>query len=151
FLISDLLYRQTVTINNSPLEVEIIDVSGETVSISCLYTLVSILSLVSIRMGDTVDESLGRSTAVKYNCTFHEVSVADNSPAIYQAFDHLRGGIHKIRKFSVTKMLGTLIGGSNKSPPTHQGGTVVVCNKSDLCRSRVLKRRQFLATPATSL
>jgi hypothetical protein len=33
FLFSDLLYRQTVTINNTPVEVEIIDVSGETVSI----------------------------------------------------------------------------------------------------------------------
>lgn len=32
FLISDLLYRQTVTVNNSPVEVEIVDVSGETVS-----------------------------------------------------------------------------------------------------------------------
>lgn len=31
--VSDLLYRQTVTINNTPLEVEIVDVSGETVSI----------------------------------------------------------------------------------------------------------------------
>ncbi|KAI5705151.1 hypothetical protein M8J75_012402 [Diaphorina citri] len=195
---ADLLYRQTVTINNSPLEVEIIDVSGETrdsfpsdqicwadgciivyslidkesfdYAVSTLQNLqrhravnnvpvmllANKLDLEHLRQ---VDESLGRSTAVKYNCTFHEVSVADNSPAIYQAFDHLltesRGGppsgIHKIRKFSVTKMLGTLIGGSNKSPPTHQGGTVVVCNKSDLCRSRVLKRRQFLATPATSL
>ena len=31
-LVSDLLYRQTVTVNNTPLEVEIVDVSGETVS-----------------------------------------------------------------------------------------------------------------------
>jgi hypothetical protein len=30
--VTDLLYRQTVTVNNSPLEVEIVDVSGETVS-----------------------------------------------------------------------------------------------------------------------
>jgi hypothetical protein len=32
FYVTDLLYRQTVTVNNSPLEVEIVDVSGETVS-----------------------------------------------------------------------------------------------------------------------
>lgn len=106
---------------------------------------------------------MGKSTALQYNCAFYEVSVAENSPEIYHAFEHLlsesRGGaptngsIHKIRKFSVTKMLGTLIGGANtKCPSNSQGGTVVVCNKSDLCRSRVLKRRQnFVATPATSL
>uniref|UniRef100_A0A8D8WZ25 small monomeric GTPase n=1 Tax=Cacopsylla melanoneura TaxID=428564 RepID=A0A8D8WZ25_9HEMI len=198
---ADLLYRQTVTINNSPLEVEIIDVSGETrdsfpsdqVSWAdgCIivyslidkesfnYAVSTLQNLQKYRdvnhvpitlLGNKldlehlreVDEALGKSTALQYNCSFYEVSVADNSPEIYHAFDHLlsesrggsppNGGIHKIRKFSVTKMLGTLIGGEKKCSTNSQGGTVVVCNKSDLCRNRVLKRRQnYVATPATSL
>lgn len=199
---ADLLYRQTVTINNSPLEVEIIDVSGETRDSfpsdqicwadGCIivyslidkesfdYAVATLQNLQKHRAVNNVpitllankldlehlrevDEALGKSTALQYNCAFYEVSVAENSPEIYHAFEHLlsesRGGaptngsIHKIRKFSVTKMLGTLIGGANtKCPSNSQGGTVVVCNKSDLCRSRVLKRRQnFVATPATSL
>lgn len=55
----------------------------------------------------------------------------------------------KSRKFSVSKMIGTLIGSANTkgTPNTNQGGTVVVCHKSDLYKSRVLKRRQnFTAT-----
>lgn len=40
YSVTDLLYRQTVTINNSPLEVEIIDVSGETVGCIKGYLLV---------------------------------------------------------------------------------------------------------------
>lgn len=47
-------------------------------------------------------------------------------------------------------MIGTLIGtGNNVKTPQNpnQGGTVVVCQKSDLYKSRVLKRRQnFMAT-----
>lgn len=67
----------------------------------------------------------------------------------------LQGNTSKSRKFSVSKMIGTLIGNSNskngnigsQTQQQTQGGTVVVCQKSDLHRSRVLKRRQnFTAT-----
>jgi len=103
------------------------------------------------------------------SCHFFEVSVADNSADLYQAFEVLvnecrciqgnaNNGHHKSRKFSVSKMIGTLIGSSNNSNgkngsmsnQTHQqtqGGTVVVCQKSDLHRNQVLKRRpKFTAT-----
>lgn len=50
----------------------------------------------------------------------------------------------------MSKMIGTLIGNNNNGkviPNTNQGGTVVVCQKSDLYKSRVLKRRHnFTAT-----
>jgi hypothetical protein len=95
--------------------------------------------------------------------------VAENSAGLYQAFEVLvnecrclqantNNGHHKSRKFSVSKMIGTLIGSSNNSNGKNgsignqtqhqtQGGTVVVCQKSDLHRNRVLKRRQnFTAT-----
>lgn len=102
------------------------------------------------------EEIEGRTIAVQHGCQFHEVSVAENSETIYQAFDSLVTecravqATQKTRKFSVSKMIGTLIGTANnvKTPPNpNQGGTVVVCQKSDLYKSRVLKRRQnFMAT-----
>jgi Ras-related and estrogen-regulated growth inhibitor-like protein len=108
----------------------------------------------------------GRTAAVQNGCQFFEVSVAENSADLYQAFEMLvnecrclqgnnSNGHHKTRKFSVSKMIGTLIGSSSNSngkinsqtQQQNQGGTVVVCQKSDLHRSRVLKRRQnFTAT-----
>lgn len=116
-----------------------------------------------------VEELEGRTAAIMNSCHFFEVSVADNSADLYQAFEVLvnecrciqgnaNNGHHKSRKFSVSKMIGTLIGSSNNSNgkngsmsnQTHQhtqGGTVVVCQKSDLHRNQVLKRRQkFTAT-----
>jgi Ras-related and estrogen-regulated growth inhibitor-like protein len=116
-----------------------------------------------------VEELQGRTAANENGCQFFEVSVAENSADLYQAFEMLvnecrclqgnsSNGHHKLRKFSVSKMIGTLIGsssngstkngnGSNQSQQQNQGGTVVVCQKSDLHRSRVLKRRQnFTAT-----
>jgi Ras-related and estrogen-regulated growth inhibitor-like protein len=104
-----------------------------------------------------VDEVEGRATALKNGCQFYEVSVAENSADLYQAFEFLLNetrclqgnGTNKTRKFSVTKMIGTLIGGGNSKgqPAGPHSGTVVVCHKSDLHRSRVLKRRQnFTAT-----
>lgn len=103
------------------------------------------------------------------SCHFFEVSVADNSADLYEAFEVLvnecrclqgnaNNGHHKSRKFSVSKMICTLIGSSNNSNGKNgsvgnqtqqqtQGGTVVVCQKSDLHRNEVLKRRQkFTAT-----
>lgn len=102
-----------------------------------------------------VEEIEGRTLAVQSNCQFHEVSVAENSPSIYSAIDNILNecrsvqSTQKTRKFSVSKMIGTLIGSTNGkvTPNTNQGGTVVVCHKSDLYKSRVLKRRQnFTAT-----
>lgn len=102
-----------------------------------------------------VEEVEGRTLAIQHNSQFHEVSVAENSPAIYTAIDAVLNecrsvqNTQKTRKFSVSKMIGTLIGNTNGKvvPNTNQGGTVVVCHKSDLYKSRVLRRRQnFTAT-----
>ncbi|KAK9510177.1 hypothetical protein O3M35_005018 [Rhynocoris fuscipes] len=193
---TDLLYRQTVTINNSPVEVEIIDVSGETrdcfpveqiqwadgciivysitdrqsfqyavealESIQKLKNVTSVPATLLANKADLahlreVKEEEGRSVALRNGCPFYEVSVAENSADLYQAFEALlnetrcQQGNGKTRKFSVTKMIGTLIGGGNNggtnNGSSQHGGTVVVCHKSDLHRSRVLKRRQnFTAT-----
>lgn len=117
-----------------------------------------------------VDEMEGRAAALHNSCPFYEVSVAENSSDLYQAFELLVNECrqlqnssqqhHKSRKFSVSKMIGTLKGvlptnanglGNNHQHQQSNGstnnGTVVVCQKSDLHRSRVLKRRQnFTAT-----
>uniref|UniRef100_A0A023F1D8 small monomeric GTPase n=1 Tax=Triatoma infestans TaxID=30076 RepID=A0A023F1D8_TRIIF len=196
---TDLLYRQTVTINNSPLEVEIIDVSGETRdsnfpveqiqwadgcvivysitdrqsfqyavdALESIQKLKSVSSVPATLLANKADlahlrevkEEEGRSVALRNGCPFYEVSVAENSADLYQAFETLlnetrcqQGNGGKTRKFSVTKMIGTLIGaggggGAGSNGAGQHGGTVVVCHKSDLHRSRVLKRRQnFTAT-----
>ncbi|KDR18359.1 ras-like protein family member 11B [Zootermopsis nevadensis] len=202
---TDLLYRQTVTVNNTPLEVEIIDVSGETRDSTfpleqvqwadaCVvvysitdkqsfeYAMEALENFQKLRPVSAVPVTLlankadlehlreveeleGRTAAIQNGCQFFEVSVAENSADLYQAFEVLvnecrclqgntNNGHHKSRKFSVSKMIGTLIGSngkngtiSNQSQQHTQGGTVVVCQKSDLHRSRVLKRRQnFTAT-----
>lgn len=93
--------------------------------------------------------------AIQNGCQFFEVSVAENSSDLYQAFESLlnesrcQQSANKTRKFSVTKMIGTLIGSGNskEQQKQSQSGTVVVCHKSDLHKTRVLKRRQnFTAT-----
>ncbi|XP_077300578.1 ras-related and estrogen-regulated growth inhibitor-like protein isoform X2 [Arctopsyche grandis] len=194
---TDLLYRQTITVNNNPLEVEIIDVSGEgedcfpveqvqwadaclvvyaiTDRKSFLHAAETLAALHKVRQGAgplallankadlehlrEVEEIEGRTTAVQNGCPFYEVSVAENSSDLYQAFEFLVTECRalqsstKTRKFSVSKMLGTLIGnnsagrGGGGAGAAAHGGTVVACHKSDLHRSRVLKRRQnFTAT-----
>uniref|UniRef100_A0A6P7F140 small monomeric GTPase n=1 Tax=Diabrotica virgifera virgifera TaxID=50390 RepID=A0A6P7F140_DIAVI len=187
---TDLLYRQVITLNKSPLEVEIVDVCSCDIQafpeeaiywadacavvydITCRNSftqatdmLQKVLHLRShiptMLLGNKVDlehlrqveEVEGRTLAIQSNCQFHEVSVAENSAEIYSAFDTIlnecRSALRtqKTRKFSVTKMLGTLIGNCNKAPVANQGGTVVVCHKSDLYKARILRRRQnFTAT-----
>lgn len=189
---TDLLYRQTLTLNNSALEVEIVDVCSCDIQafpeeaiywadasvivydITCRNSftqasdmLQKVLHLRSqmptILLGNKADlehlrqveETEGRTVAIQNNCQFFEVSVAENSSTIYSAFDTILNecrsvqASHKTRKFSVSKMIGTLIGtaNNNKVPSPSQGGTVVVCHKSDLYKSRVLRRRQnFTAT-----
>lgn len=101
-----------------------------------------------------VEEVEGRTTAIQAGCHFFEVSVAENSFEVFQAFEYLitecrnLNSVQKTRKFSVSKMFGTLIG--KNSPPVTQSGTVTVCNKSDLHRQSVIKRRQT-SPPALSL
>ncbi|XP_075211528.1 ras-related and estrogen-regulated growth inhibitor-like protein [Lycorma delicatula] len=194
---TDLLYKQTVMINNTPVEVEIIDVSGESRDSSfpveqvqwadgCVvvysitdkqsfsYAVEALENLQKLRpvssvpvtlLGNKadlehlreVDEIEGRTAAIQNGCQFFEVSVAENSADLYQAFEMLlndsrcQQSNNKTRKFSVSKMIGTLIGSGNSKEQTKQsqGGTVVVCQKSDLHRSRVLKRRQNYTATAS--
>ncbi|XP_046734452.1 ras-related and estrogen-regulated growth inhibitor-like protein [Diprion similis] len=188
---TDLLYRQIITINNIPLEVEIVDVSGEAETSfpsdqvawadGCLiaYSVTDRQSFLyaeeclrHIQNGDSpsvqtvllankmdlehlreVDELEGLELSKQYRCQFHEISVAEDSASLYKAFEHLMTECRvllqntKTRKFSVSKMIGTLIGSQKNIAP--QGGTVVVCNKNDLHRSRVMKRRQNLVATAS--
>ncbi|XP_017773876.1 PREDICTED: ras-related and estrogen-regulated growth inhibitor-like protein [Nicrophorus vespilloides] len=189
---TDLLYRQTLTVNNASLEVEIVDVCSCELALfpeeaiywadACVivYDITSRTSfshatellqrvqqirnqmpvMMLANKSDLehlrqVEEVEGRTISIQHGIQFNEVSVAENSDAIYSSFDLMlnecrnQQSNHKSRKFSVSKMLGTLIGTNGKVPqnPTNQGGTVVVCHKSDLYKSRVLKRRQnFTAT-----
>uniref|UniRef100_A0A1B0EVY1 small monomeric GTPase n=1 Tax=Lutzomyia longipalpis TaxID=7200 RepID=A0A1B0EVY1_LUTLO len=96
-----------------------------------------------------VSESEGAKLAASYGIGFCEVSVAENSPALYKAFERIlsesRARPVKQRKFSVSKMIGTLIGSSAPKPIQITQGTVVPCHKGDLHKSRVLKRRQAFA------
>jgi hypothetical protein len=59
-----------------------------------------------------VPETEGASLAASHGVGFCEVSVADNSPALYKAFERLlndsRARPAKPRKFSVSKMIGRL-------------------------------------------
>lgn len=105
-----------------------------------------------------VHEKEGAALAAAHAIGFCEVSVAEYTPTLYKAFEKLlidsrQRPQKQNRKFSVTKMLGTLIGnnnyGSSKTLSINQG-TVVPCHKGELHKSRVLKRRQGFMT-ATSL
>lgn len=102
-----------------------------------------------------VHEKEGAALAAASSIGFCEVSVAEYTPTLYKAFEKLiidsRARPQKQnRKFSVSKMLGTLIGNnsySQKSLVVNHQGTVVPCHKGELHKSRVLKRRQgFTAT-----
>ncbi|XP_044752379.1 ras-related and estrogen-regulated growth inhibitor-like protein [Coccinella septempunctata] len=189
---TDLLYRQTLTVNSIPLEVEVVDVCSCELSlfpeeaiywadacvvvydITCRDSLTHAAELLQrvaqlrsqmpiVLLGNKcdlehlrqVEEVEGRTVAIQNNCQFHEVSVSENSRAIYTSIDSILNecrsvqSTQKPRKFSVSKMIGTLIGSANGkvAPNTNQGGTVVVCHKSDLYKSRILRRRQnFTAT-----
>lgn len=120
----------------------------------CIEHFLPTMSVLKLIIYSQVEESEGRNAAMEKGCHFFEVSVAENSSDLYQAFETLLNqsrcnqGSNKTRKFSVSKMIGTLIGASNsKDQRLPQGGTVVVCHKADLHKSLVLKRRQnFTAT-----
>lgn len=208
---TDLLYLQAVVVKGTLMDVEIVDVSGETRDspleaaqlaadgVVVVYSITDresfeyaqrVLNLLSSVPGlpttllankadlahlRAVKESEGRALAESTGSPFYEVSVAEDSPGVYQAFELLASDClvllsnnntlnsnnnnnnnnsttTRTRKFSVTKMLGTLISGKSSSPPpsspppsstssSWQQGTVKVCQKSDLYRSSVLQRR----------
>ncbi|XP_053957320.1 ras-related and estrogen-regulated growth inhibitor-like protein [Anastrepha obliqua] len=102
-----------------------------------------------------IPEKEGAALAAAHSLGFCEVSVAEYTPILSKAFEKLiidsRARPQKqIRKFSVSKMLGTLIGssgyGSSRNLAINQG-TVIPCHKGELHKTRVLKRRQgFMAT-----
>lgn len=70
---------------------------------------------------------------------------------ISQTFSTEQNKSNTVRKFSVSKMLGSLIGKHSSNSSTSQqqastGGTVVVCQRSDLYKNKVLQRRHnFMA------
>ncbi|XP_011178447.1 ras-related and estrogen-regulated growth inhibitor-like protein [Zeugodacus cucurbitae] len=102
-----------------------------------------------------IPEKEGAALAAAHSIGFCEVSVAEYTPILSKAFEKLildsRARPQKqIRKFSVSKMLGTLIGssgyGSSRNLAINQG-TVIPCHKGELHKTRILKRRQgFMAT-----
>ncbi|XP_052867967.1 ras-related and estrogen-regulated growth inhibitor-like protein [Anopheles cruzii] len=185
---TDLLYKQTVTLDSGVLDVEIVDISAEndngfpveqiqwadaclivysiTERTSYEYAKRSLAELRQLQnapsaylVGNKLDldhlrevqETEGASLAASHAIGFCEVSVADNSPALYKAFERLlaesRARPVKPRKFSVSKMFGTLIGNNGPRQPSVNQGTVVPCHKGELHKSRVMKRRQaFTAT-----
>ena len=102
-----------------------------------------------------VPEKEGAALAAAHSIGFCEVSVAEYTPLLNQAFEKLildsRARPQKQnRKISFSKMLGTLIGnnnfGSSRTLAINHG-TVVPCKQGQLHKSRLLKRRQgFTAT-----
>ncbi|XP_011207798.1 ras-related and estrogen-regulated growth inhibitor-like protein [Bactrocera dorsalis] len=102
-----------------------------------------------------IPEKEGAALAAAHSIGFCEVSVAEYTPILSKAFEKLiidsRAQPQKqIRKFSVSKMLGTLMGssgyGSSRNLAINQG-TVIPCHKGELHKTRPLKRRQgFMAT-----
>jgi Ras-related and estrogen-regulated growth inhibitor-like protein len=95
-----------------------------------------------------IPEQTGAQLAASHGVGFCEVSVAENSPNLYKIFEKLLTKCRaRPRKFSVTKMIGTLIGNNGSKQTLSNSGTVVPCHKGELQKLRVLKRRQaFTAT-----
>lgn len=99
---------------------------------------------VSTEEGAALAESVGIAGG------FYDVSVADNSPALYKAFEKLilecKTRPTKQRKFSVSKMIGSLMGNGgsgsgsgggvqNRQPTLHGSqATVVACPRGELQR-----------------
>ncbi|KAI8428171.1 hypothetical protein MSG28_002411 [Choristoneura fumiferana] len=177
---SDLLYRQTVPINGTPVELEVIDVSGSNSdkfpaeqiqwADACLvvYSVTDRSSfeyatevLTALRRTPTsgspahgpagasapmplallgnktdldhlrqVTTTDGQSASAAHNASFSEASVADNSGDLYRCVDRLLAEVRtplRTRKFSVTKMLGSLIGGTTNNSQASRSGSMVAC------------------------
>lgn len=86
-----------------------------------------------------MQEKEGAAVAASHSIGFCEVSVAEYTPSLYKAFEKL---IHQLqarpqhkpnRKFSVSKMLGTLIGGGGGNGSAGGLGLAgVICNNGSL-------------------
>ncbi|XP_073942077.1 ras-related and estrogen-regulated growth inhibitor-like protein [Choristoneura fumiferana] len=177
---TDLLYRQTVPINGTPVELEVIDVSGSNSdkfpaeqiqwADACLvvYSVTDRSSfeyatevLTALRRTPTsgspahgpagasapmplallgnktdldhlrqVTTTDGQSASAAHNASFSEASVADNSGDLYRCVDRLLAEVRtplRTRKFSVTKMLGSLIGGTTNNSQASRSGSMVAC------------------------
>lgn len=64
----------------------------------------------------------GQTLSAAHGASFNEASVADNSGDLYRCVDKLLTEVRapqRTRKFSVTKMLGSLIGNFNIILPSH--------------------------------
>ncbi|XP_049771736.1 ras-related and estrogen-regulated growth inhibitor-like [Schistocerca cancellata] len=196
---TDLLYRQTVNVNNGPVDVEIVDVSGESnerplpaEQVEWSDACVLVYSVTDRRSFDysqqvlqqlsqagkptaliankadldhlrQVTEEEGRRAASDGGFAFYEVSAVDDTAGLYQAFDSLLAECRaaqqhqpKARKFSVSKMLGTLIGKQQPQPPPPPpgaapgGGTVVEFHIAEAHGSRRHSRRINLVAAASS-
>ncbi|XP_072937199.1 ras-related and estrogen-regulated growth inhibitor-like protein isoform X1 [Epargyreus clarus] len=177
---TDLLYRQTVPINGTPIELEVIDVSGSnpdkfpaeqiqwadacllvysvtdrssfeyatevltalkrtppnsspshgpasTTSSMPLALLGNKTDLDHLRQVPTKE---GQAVSASHGASFSEASVADNSGDLYRCVDRLLAEVRtpqRTRKFSVTKMLGSLIGGATNTNQTTRSGSMVAC------------------------
>ncbi|XP_075992605.1 ras-related and estrogen-regulated growth inhibitor-like protein [Anticarsia gemmatalis] len=177
---TDLLYRQTVPINGTPVELEVIDVSGSNSdkfpaeqiqwADACLLVYAvtdrssfeyatEVLSALKraptggspahgpagaaapmplALLGNKTDldhlrqvtTKEGQAISAAHGASFSEASVADNSGDLYRAVDRLLAEVRtpqRTRKFSVTKMLGSLIGGATNNSQTNRSGSVVAC------------------------
>lgn len=95
-----------------------------------------------------VSQTDGASLAANHGVAFCEISVADNSPNLYKIFEKLliesRVRSVKPRKFSVSKMIGTLIRYNVQKQPLVNHGTVVPCSKDELHKSKGIKSRPAL-------
>lgn len=149
---TDLLYRQTVSLDCGLVDVEIIDVSHDTDNTddfpveqiqwadACLivysiidresfkYAAQSLANIKSLQTNPAtylianktdldhlrqVTQSEGASLATSNGIGFCEVSVAENTPSLYKAFERLlidsSARPVKQRKFSVSKMIGEFL------------------------------------------
>ncbi|PZC81176.1 ras-related and estrogen-regulated growth inhibitor-like protein [Helicoverpa zea] len=177
---TDLLYRQTVPINGTPVELEVIDVSGSNSdkfpaeqiqwADACLLVYAvtdrssfeyatEVLSALKraptggspahapaggaaapmplALLGNKTDldhlrqvtTKEGQAISAAHGASFSEASVADNSGDLYRCVDRLLAEVRtpqRTRKFSVTKMLGSLIGGGGNTQTT-RSGSMVAC------------------------
>lgn len=177
---TDLLYRQTVPINGTPVELEVIDVSGSNSdkfpaeqiqwADACLLVY-AVTDRNSFEYATQVLEALkrtptngspahtpastpanmplallgnktdldhlrqvstkeGQTVSAAHGASFSEASVADNSGDLYRCVDRLLAEVRtpqRTRKFSVTKMLGSLIGGAANNNLGNRSGSVVAC------------------------
>ncbi|OWR55336.1 ras-related and estrogen-regulated growth inhibitor-like [Danaus plexippus] len=173
---TDLLYRQTVPINGTPVELEVIDVSGSNLDTfpteqiqwadACLLVysvtdrssfeyatdILNTLKKTPVNgspahgaaattcmplalLGNKTDldhlrqvpTKEGQAMSTLHGASFSEASVADNSGDLYRCVDRLLTEVRmpqRTRKFSVTKMLGSLIGGTTNNNQATRGSMV---------------------------